>query len=94
MVMVERDRQFRLSFELSELLGRVVESGLDDEIFAGFADAIEPCMRCRAKKHRVAVAAAKIYFDCFCRAGEAASERNRYVVGQRNGLTTLDVLGE
>lgn len=35
----------------------------------------------------------EMYFDCFCRAGEAASERNRYVVGQRNGLTTLDVLG-
>lgn len=36
----------------------------------------------------------EMYFDCFCRAGEASSERNRYVVGQRNGLTTLDVLGE
>ncbi len=34
----------------------------------------------------------EMYFDCFCRAGVPDGNGGRYVVGQRNGLTTLEIL--
>ena len=36
----------------------------------------------------------ELYMDHFCRSGETPTENARYVVGQRNGLTTLEIIHE